>query len=77
MNTFEQLVDDLDTGKISLTVIHMAIRAHVRNSKHTPEEAKDILCGSGDNNPGLIYLQFRVLSETIGAFELVVRRAKD
>ena len=77
MNKFDQLVNDLDTGKLSLNIIQMAIRAHVRESKHTPIEAKDILCGSGDNSPGLIYKQFRVISETIGAMELVVRRAKD
>ena len=77
MNKFDQLVDDLNTGKLSLTMIQIAIRAHVRDSKSVSVECKDILCGSGETNAGLIYKQFRVIVETIGGMELAVRRAKD
>ena len=77
MNKFDQLVDDLKTGKLTLNMIQIAIRAYVRESKHTPIEVVDILCGSGDNNAGLIYKQFKLISETLGAMELAVRRAKD
>ena len=77
MNKFDQLVEDLVTGDISPVMLQIAYRESVRRSKHLPEEAKSILCGTGANNAGLIYQQFKVMSAMIGGFELAVRRAKD
>ncbi len=74
---FTQLVDDLNNGNLTLTMIQIAIRAYVRQCPNTPEEAKSILCGNGDTNPGLIYRQFSLITQTIGGFELAVMRAKD
>lgn len=77
MNKFDQLVDDLVSGRMSYKILEGAYRESIRRSKHLPDEAKDILCGMGDTNPGLISRQFRVISEMIGGFELAIRRAKD
>ncbi len=77
LNKFDQLVDDLVTGKLSHTQLQIAYRESVRRSKYLPEEAKTILCGSGENDAGLIYQCFKVISGMIGGFELAIRRAKD
>jgi len=76
MNKFDQLVEDLVTNKITLTMVQLAIRESVRRCEVTPDECKSILCG-GPSNSGLIYRQFSLISQMIGGMELAVRRAKD
>ena len=76
-NKFDQLVEDLDTGKLTPNMLQMAYRAHIRNSKHLPEGIKDILCGSGDSNGGLILRQFLCIREVIGSMDLAYRRGYD
>jgi len=75
-NEFDRLVENLLKGGLSLNMIQMAIREYVRRSKWTMPETVDILCGK-ENSSGLIYKQFAIITNTLGAMELVVRRARD
>lgn len=77
MNKFDQLVEDLTTGKISHTMLQIAYRAAIRQRKDLPEGIKDLLCGRSEYHAGLIYQQFKVISETIGSMELAYRRGTD
>jgi hypothetical protein len=74
MNKFDQLVQDLLDGSLSLNQIQMAIRASVRQNPEVPEEIKDLLCGRGEAFSGLIYKIFKVVQEAIGAVELAFHR---
>ncbi len=76
MNKFDQLVNDLDTGKLTPNMLQMAYRAHIRNSKQIPEGVKDFLCGCGDSNGGLILKMFQPIREVIGTMELAYRRGE-
>ncbi len=76
MNRFEQLVEDLATGKLSLNQVQIAIRASIRQRDDLPEGIKDLLSGSGEANAGLIYRMFKPIQEVIGAMELAYRRAE-
>ena len=77
MDKFTQLVEDLKSGKLTMSHVQMAVRAYVRESKHIPDGTKDLLAGKGDCSSGLIYKQFQVITETIGAMELAYRRGND
>ena len=77
MNKFDQLVDDLKTGRLTFNQLQIAMRASIRESEHTFPEYVDLLCGSGETNPGLIYMMFKPITQLAGAFELAVRRARD
>ncbi len=74
MNRFEQLVDDLTTGKLTLTHVQIAIRASIRRRDDIPEGIKDLLSGKGDSYSGLIYKMFKPMQEVIGTVELAYRR---
>ena len=74
MNKFEQLADDLTTGKLTLTHVQIAIRSSVRRRKDIPEGIKSILCGKGPEYAGLIYKMFKPMQEVIGTVELAYRR---
>ena len=76
MDKFTQLVEDLKSGKLTMSHVQMAVRAYVRESKHIPDGTKDLLAGKGEGG-GLIYKQFQVITETIGAMELAYRRGSD
>lgn len=73
---FTQLVNDLDSGKLSLIQIQLAVRSYIRHADYIPEETKSILCGDV-NDSGLIFKMFALMKHTIGEMELAVRRAKD
>lgn len=74
MNKFDQLVQDLDDNKLSFLHIQIAMRTHIRNRKNFPDEIKDLLCGRGDSNAGLIYRIFRLVNEVSGSLELAYGR---
>ena len=74
---FTQLVEDLNTGKLSVRHLEIAYKTHVRASKFVPETAKSILCGEGEASAGLISKHFSLISHTIGGFELAILREKD
>jgi len=77
MDKFTQLVEDLNTGKLSLTQIHIAIRAHVRDRDDLPEGIKDLLCGKGPEYAGLIYKMFKPIQEIVGAMWMAYDRGRD
>jgi hypothetical protein len=77
MNKFDQLVKDLADGSLTFLHVQIAMRASVRDRKDLPEGIKDLLCGKGESNAGLIYRTFRLINETIGALELAYRRGED
>ena len=77
MNKFDQLVEDLLEGRLSLNQIQMAIRAFVRQRDDLPEGVKDILCGAHEASAGIIYKMFKPIKEVIGSVELAYLRGKD
>jgi hypothetical protein len=77
MNKFDQLVQDLLDGKLSLNQMQMAIRAFVRQRDDLPEGIKDLLCGRGEASAGLIYKMYKPIQEAIGSMEMAYRRGKD
>jgi hypothetical protein len=77
MNKFDQLVEDLEKGKLTLNMIQIAIRTYIRRRHNLPEGIKVLLCGKGDSNPGLIHQMFKPIQQVIGAMELAYRRGKD
>lgn len=74
---FTELVASLDSGELNLTHIQIAYRQHIKNSENVPDEVKSILCGNDENNSGLLYKHFALISSLVGSMELAVRRAKD
>lgn len=74
MNKFDQLVEDLKDGKLTLTHIQIAYRAYLRESKHLPDALKDILGGRSDKYSGVHYKIFRLLKEVEGTVELAYNR---
>ncbi len=77
MNKFDNLVDDLASGKLSLTQVQIAIRASIRQRDDLPEGIKDLLAGRGPEYSGLIYTMFKSIQEVIGAMELAYRPGSD
>lgn len=79
LNKFDQLVDDLVEGRLSLIQIQIALRASIKLNKRIPEDIKNILCGEmceGGQGGGLIYDMFRPIAHTIGGVELAYLRGK-
>jgi hypothetical protein len=77
MNKFDQLVDDLKNGRLTLNMIQIAIRAYIRQRRDLPTGIKDLLCGSNESNAGLIFKMYQPIREIIGSMELAYRRGKD
>ena len=73
MNRFDQLVQDLMDGKLTLNHIQIAYRTYLRQRTDIPEGIKDILCGT-DGGAGLVGKAFNQISETVGSVELAYRR---
>lgn len=67
LNKFDQLVEDLAKGRLSWNSIQIALRAANEQGKFA-KEIKDI-------ESHFIYNMFKVMKETLGAMELVYRRA--
>ena len=76
MDEFTRLVENLNTGKLGITNIQNAIRTHIHRNKNVPDEAKSLLCGSGENDAGIIADHFALMIKTIGSFELAILRTK-
>lgn len=75
MNKFDQLVEDLKDGSLSLNQIQIAIRTWIRQKDNFPEEIKDLLAGKpGDG--GLIGDCFQLMRQVMGSVELAYRRGK-
>lgn len=76
-NKYYQLVADIKSGELSLTIVISAIRQSVRESESIPDDIKDLLCGSGESDSGYILRQFQVMRDVMGKMELAYRRGKD
>ncbi len=74
MNRFDQLVEDLSTGDLTLTQVQIAIRESIRRRDDLPNGIKTILAGESIYNPGIIYRLFKSIQEVIGNVELAYRR---
>ena len=77
MNKFDQFVEDLVSGELSLTQDQIAIRASIRRRKDIPDCVKGLLAGEegiGGINAGLIYRMFEPIQHMIGTVELAYRR---
>ena len=72
-NAFDQLVEDLLSGKLSLTLVSIAIKTYIRRANHLPEETKDILVGS-DKRVGVIEIYLNMLPQIIGVVDLAFKR---
>ena len=75
-NIFDQLVNDLLDGSLTLTHLQIAIRTYIRRRKNFPIYVKGLLAGEAEGDSGLIGLHFRVITQTIAAMELVHLRTK-
>ena len=78
-NAFYRIVEDLDSGELSMTHIQMAVKSHYRHAKHVPEGIKDLLCGKESvqgQDCGIIHRMFKNLNITIGSLELAYRRGE-
>lgn len=75
-NKYYQLVADIKSGELPLTIVISAIRQSVRESKNIPDEIKDLLCGTEDD-AGYIFRQFQVMRDAMGKMELAYRRGTD
>lgn len=73
---FTQLVDDISSGRLSLTQVQIAVKEGVRGWKQLPEGTKQLLCGKSDSCPGLISRAFQNIQEIIGTVELAYRRGE-
>lgn len=75
-NKFDQLVDDLCEGHLSILHIKIALKDYYAENPNIPQEIKELIVGKGDQL-GLIDRSFQQITQTIGAAELIVRRLKD
>lgn len=73
-NPFTQLVNDLTDGTLGHKHVQIAYRTWIHRRGDIPDAIKDILAGSSDDFSGLLYRQFRCISESVGALELAWRR---
>lgn len=76
-NKYYQLVADIKSGELPLTIVILAIKQSVRESKKVPNEIKDLLCGKGEVDCGYIERQFFVMRDAMGKMELAYRRGTD
>ncbi len=75
-NKYYQLVEDMKSGKLPLTIVISAIRQYFRERKDIPDEIKDLLCGT-ESDSGYIFRQFQVMRDAMGKMELAYRRGTD
>ena len=76
-NAFDELVENLKSGGLTLNQIQMAIREYYRQRADIPDGVRDLLCGAGSLNAGLIYKIFQIIDSLCGNLELAYRRGED
>ena len=74
-NKYYQLVKDLKSGELPLSIVFMAIRAYVRDNERIPEGARTLL--TGPEGSGYLAAQFHIIHDVIGKMELAYRRGTD
>lgn len=73
-NKYYQLVEDLESGALPMSLVCRAIRTYVENNENIPEGARNLL--SSSEGGGYIAAQFQVMQDVIGKVELAYRRGK-
>ncbi len=71
-NKYYQLISDLESGELSLSLVSMAIRTYVGRNKKIPEGVRNLL--TSPEGGGYIHAQFRIIQNMIGTMELAYRR---
>lgn len=71
MHAFDRLVKDLDSGELSIRLLELAYREHIRNRKDIPEGVKNLLVPH--EGAGLIHFAANV-GQIVGNMELAFRR---
>ncbi len=74
MNVYDELVENLRSGKITFNMLQMAYRESIRRRDDIPEEVKDLLCGAGEGRAGIIQKMMSNVNEVVGNVELAFRR---
>lgn len=69
-NSFESLMNSLNSGELGHNHIQIAYRAWIRKREDLPDEIKDALAGEG----GIINILFKTMSKVVGTCEIVKRR---
>lgn len=74
INKFDQLLDDLNTGKLTMLHVHIALRTYIRMRKDIPEGARNLLVGRHEGDTGLLGMLYSFIPHVIGSVELAYRR---
>jgi hypothetical protein len=74
INKFDQLLDDLNTGKLTMLHVHIALRTHIKMRKDIPEGARNLLVGKHEGDAGLLGMLYSFIPHVIGSVELAYRR---
>ena len=71
INIYEQLVDNLCTGKLKMSSVQSAVKTYIKRRTDIPGGIKNLLVNEGG---GLVSELFMLLNHTIGSTELAYRR---
>ncbi len=71
-NKYYQLIEDLQGGELTLSLVSSAIRQYIAQNKNIPEGVKNLL--TTPEGGGYIHAQFSIILDMIGKMELAYRR---
>lgn len=74
INKFDQLLGDLNTGKLTMLHVHIALRTYVKMRKDIPEGARNLLVGAKEGDTGLLGMLYSFIPHVMGSVELAYRR---
>lgn len=73
-NPYSQLVSDLVSGRLSLTIVMMAIKESIRQNKEIPEAVKTLVAPHGDVGSGVVDKAFHIIKSVVSETEIAYRR---
>lgn len=76
MSKFDQLVEDLLSGDMTIRLMGMAYCEYLRRNKNIPDGVKNLLAPHPEKSRGIIRMQFEQISKTVGDMELAYRRGE-
>ncbi|MCP5005261.1 MAG: hypothetical protein GY941_15200 [Planctomycetes bacterium] len=71
-NKYYQLVADLKSGELGLSIVFRAVRTYFEDNENIPEGVRNLL--SSPEGQGYISRQFKIITEVVGMAELAYRR---
>ncbi len=71
-NKYYQLVADLKSGELDLSIVFRAVRTYFEDNENIPEGVRNLLSSPGGQ--GYINRQFKIITEVVGMAELAYRR---